>query len=107
MCEDELGLGPDHEGIMVLDPSAKIGSPAIDAIPTDRDYVLEIDLTPNRIDGASHYGVARDLAAYMRKKAQLPKPGLDISQLTRSNPIPVTIEDQEKCRRYTSIYIEE
>ena len=105
-AEDELGLGPDHDGIMVLDPATKVGVPAIDAIPSDRDYVLEIDLTPNRIDGASHYGVARDLAAYMRTKAKLPKPGLDVSKLTKPNPVPVTIKDEEKCRRYTSIYIE-
>ena len=69
-AEDELGLGPDHEGIMVLDPAAQVGMPAIDAIPSDRDYVLEIDLTPNRIDGASHYGVARDLAGLYAKKGQ-------------------------------------
>ncbi|HUW93433.1 MAG TPA: hypothetical protein VMV74_09725, partial [Bacteroidales bacterium] len=64
-AEDELGTGTDHEGIIVLDPSAKTGSPAADYFNVSIDIVFEIGLTPNRIDCSSHYGVARDLAAYL------------------------------------------
>jgi phenylalanyl-tRNA synthetase beta chain len=59
-AEDELGIGTDHEGIMVLDPAAKIGSPAADYFGVTSDTVFEIGLTPNRIDCSSHHGVARD-----------------------------------------------
>lgn len=104
-AEDELGIGTDHDGILVLDEQATIGQPAIDFIEIEQDFVLEIDLTPNRIDGASHFGAARDVAAYMRSQARLPEISLDNATLTEENPIPVTIEDEARCRRYTSIYI--
>ena len=64
-AEDELGLGDSHEGIMVLDCDAKPGTPAKNYFNVARDVVFEIGLTPNRIDSGSHYGVARDLAAYL------------------------------------------
>lgn len=105
-AEDELGLGTDHDGIIVLDNDLEIGTPFKDTLDTDIDYVLEIELTPNRIDGASHYGVARDLAAYMRTKPKLPEISLRKEELTAPNPIPVTIKATELCKRYTSIYIE-
>ena len=60
-AEDELGLGDSHEGIMVLDDDAPVGMPAADYFHIEKDTVFEIGLTPNRIDGASHLGVARDL----------------------------------------------
>jgi phenylalanyl-tRNA synthetase beta chain len=106
-AEDELGIGPGHEGILVLDEAAEVGSPAIHNLAIERDFVLEIDLTPNRIDGASHYGTARDLAAYMRTQARLPEIGLKEADLTFDNPIPVSIQDEDRCRRYTSLYIKD
>lgn len=64
-AEDEIGLGVSHDGIMVLDSETKIGTQARDYFKIEDDYVLEIGLTPNRIDAASHIGVARDFAAYL------------------------------------------
>ncbi|MEO0469393.1 MAG: phenylalanine--tRNA ligase subunit beta [Bacteroidota bacterium] len=104
-AEDELGIGTDHDGILVLDEAAKVGDAAIAYLNIEQDDVFEIELTPNRIDGASHYGVARDLAAHFRTKASLPKIDLDKSSLTEENPIPVSIEADDRCKRYTAIYI--
>jgi phenylalanyl-tRNA synthetase beta chain len=64
-AEDELGLGTSHAGIMVLPPETPIGIPAAEALKLDNDFILEIGLTPNRCDAMGHYGVARDLRAYM------------------------------------------
>lgn len=105
-AEDELGVGTAHDGIMVFEGDWELGSPAINAITLDDDHIYEIDLTPNRIDGASHYGVARDLAAYFRTRPNLPEIALKEGNLTSKNPIPVAILDEEKCKRYVSIYIE-
>ena len=65
-AEDELGIGTSHDGIMVLDPSAVPGTPAKDYLHLATDYVIEIGLTANRVDAASHIGVARDLYAYLK-----------------------------------------
>lgn len=107
-AEDELGLGQGHDGILVLPEDIKAGTPFNQVAKTDKDFVLEIDLTPNRVDGASHYGAARDLAAYMMDihKLRLPKISLDPATLSKENPISVEIKDQERCKRYASIYIE-
>jgi len=67
-AEDEIGLGTSHDGIMVLDPSAVPGTPASQYFKIESDFVLEVDLTPNRIDSASHIGIALDLAAYIKPK---------------------------------------
>jgi phenylalanyl-tRNA synthetase beta chain len=106
-AEDELGLGPSHDGIMVLPDQTAIGQPLREVVTLDEDVVLEIDLTPNRVDGASHYGAARDLAAYLRTQPKLP-PLLSDEGLSQPNPIPVTIHDRDRdrCQRYTSIYLE-
>ncbi|MDX1907943.1 MAG: phenylalanine--tRNA ligase subunit beta [Bacteroidia bacterium] len=105
-AEDELGLGPDHEGIMVLDETLIPGTPFIDTLDIHPDYVLEVELTPNRVDAASHYGVARDLAALLRTRAQLPAQTLDPAiHLSATHPIPVTVSDTARCQRYTSLYI--
>jgi phenylalanyl-tRNA synthetase beta chain len=69
-AEDEIGMGTLHEGIMILDPDAVPGTPAGDYFKVEKDFIFEIGLTPNRIDSGSHFGVARDLAAYL---AVLPK----------------------------------
>jgi phenylalanyl-tRNA synthetase beta chain len=64
-AEDELGLGPSHEGIMLLDKNARVGMPAKLYFKIEDDVIFEIGLTPNRVDAASHYGIARDLYAFL------------------------------------------
>ncbi|MDR2027008.1 MAG: phenylalanine--tRNA ligase subunit beta [Prevotellaceae bacterium] len=103
-AEDELGLGSSHEGIMVLDRDTVPGTPLKDLLQLENDAVFEIGLTPNRADAASHFGVARDLAAYFRKNAVLP----DVSNFmidNYSNPCEVEIEDGDGCLRYSGITV--
>ncbi len=110
-AEDELGLGDNHDGIMVLETNAKPGTPAADFFKVETDYCIEIGLTPNRIDAASHLGVARDLAAvinhlYPSKKTKLQKP--DISNFKNddtSSDIEIIIEDADACPRYAGLCI--
>jgi len=107
-AEDELGLGSSHEGIMVLHPGAVPGTPAAEYFEVENDEVFEIGLTPNRIDGASHLGVARDLAAYLsqREKVQVQKPPLDAFQVDNEDLyIPVEIEEKAGCKRYSGLTI--
>jgi len=107
-AEDEIGIGPDHEGIIVLDDSAEVGSPAKDYFDVDTDQVIEIDLTPNRIDGASHIGVARDLAAYLNQisPAKYYRPTVDHFRVDNHDlHIPVEIMDPESCPRYAGISV--
>ena len=66
-AEDEIGIGHDHAGIIVLPSDARVGMPAAEYYHITTDYTIEIDITPNRVDGASHLGVARDLAAYLQQ----------------------------------------
>ena len=105
-AEDELGLGSDHEGILVLDEQLPVGSPFAESLQEQVDYQIEIDLTPNRIDGVSHYGVARDLGAFMRKKPQMPPISIDPQKLTQKNPITIEIIDEDKCHAFAGIYVE-
>jgi phenylalanyl-tRNA synthetase beta chain len=109
-AEDELGLGNDHEGIMVLRKDAIPGTPASNYFKITRDTVFEIGLTPNRIDSGSHFGVARDLAAYLhlneglKEKAILP----DISGFrhdNKNNVYEIVIENPVDCPRYSGITI--
>jgi phenylalanyl-tRNA synthetase beta chain len=103
-AEDELGLGNSHEGIMILDPESVPGTPLKDLLQLETDVVFEIGLTPNRVDAASHFGVARDLAAYFRKNAILP----DVSRFmidNYTNPYTVEIKDEDGCKRYSGITI--
>lgn len=107
-AEDEIGLGEDHEGIMVLDENAKIGTQAKHYFKIESDWVIEIDLTPNRIDGASHIGVARDLAAFLskNKKTEYTKP--DVSNFKVDNrdfKIPVEVENHDACPRYAGVTV--
>jgi len=106
-AEDELGLGDSHEGIMVLDPEAPVGMPAADYFHVETDMVFEIALTPNRIDGASHLGVARDLAAFLNQEKDTIKVNYpDVSSFNVDNhdlPIEIIIKNTEACRRYTGI----
>ena len=96
-AEDELGLGTSHGGIMVLDPTATPGTSAADYFQVENDFVFEIGLTPNRIDGASHLGAARDLAAFLKQSGnvELKKPSVDHFIHDNKNlHIPVEIEEK-------------
>jgi phenylalanyl-tRNA synthetase beta chain len=103
-AEDEIGLGTSHEGIMVLDTQLPNGSPAAAYFHLESDYVLEIGLTPNRADAASHVGVVRDLKALLRRPYQLPEVDAFAIDNTRF-PIPVTVENTEACPRYCGLTI--
>jgi phenylalanyl-tRNA synthetase beta chain len=106
-AEDELGLGKSHDGIMVLNDQVKAGTPAGDYFKIEKDVVFEIGLTPNRIDGASHIGVARDIAAWLKQQgrpATLKKPSTDaFSPDDQALTIDVTVENPEACPRYSGV----
>ncbi len=110
-AEDELGLGDSHEGIMVLPDDVEPGMPAAEYFNLITDYVFEIGLTPNRIDAASHIGVARDVLAVLNHHTRTRDYSLvwpDISKFaidSRELVIPVSIEDPEACLRYSSLTI--
>ena len=109
-AEDELGLGSSHDGIMVLDKNAKPGTPAHEYFNIVKDFVFEIGLTPNRIDSGSHYGVARDLAAYLNLNHNFSGkphlPSIDAFKAdNKKNPYEVIIENSVDCPRYTGITI--
>lgn len=107
-AEDEIGIGNDHNGIMVLNQDAKPGTLASDFFNIKSDFVLEVDLTPNRIDSASHIGVARDLAAFLSQKEQInyTRPSIDAFKIDNRNlAISVEIENPEACHRYSGLTI--
>lgn len=108
-AEDEIGLGTSHEGIMVLPASAVTGTPASKYFNIQSDVIFEIGLTPNRIDGASHYGVARDLAAWMNRQivtVSLRKPDVSgFSVAKKDFPVSVKVEDTEGCKRYCGVTV--
>lgn len=110
-AEDELGVGTTHDGIMVLDPATETGMTAASYFKLEEDWIFEIGLTPNRIDAASHFGVARDLVAVINHQAQKKRLSLqppDVSHFAVDNTsrhIPVTIEDAEACPRYSGLTI--
>ncbi len=109
-AQDELGLGTSHDGIMVLDPAALPGSPAADYFKVETDQVFEIGLTPNRIDGASHLGVARDLLAYLKQSGdiELSKPSLEEFKTDNNElSIPIEIEEKAGCKRYSGLTIKD
>ncbi|MFZ2286913.1 MAG: phenylalanine--tRNA ligase subunit beta [Bacteroidales bacterium] len=107
-AEDELGIGTAHEGIIVLDPSARIGSPAAEYFGVVSDTVFEIGLTPNRIDCSSHYGVARDLAASfnLQKPVRARLPELPAFKKDRADgAISVAVDAPDACTRYSGLTI--
>ena len=108
-AEDEIGVGTDHSGIIVLPDDVPVGTPARDYYGIDDDYVIEVDLTPNRIDGASHYGVARDLAAWLKqngKPYKLTKPSAEGFAIDRTDgAVQVSVENAEACPRYCGLTI--
>ena len=108
-AEDELGLGQAHDGIILLDKSFQIGTPAKEVFKLEEDYILEIGLTPNRIDAASHYGVARDLAAVLKYQGYTPELRCaDVSEFAvdnTSNMIPVEVLAADRSPRYLGVTI--
>jgi phenylalanyl-tRNA synthetase beta chain len=107
-AEDEIGLGKNHDGIMILDENAKVGTPAKDFFNVESDWVIEIDLTPNRIDGASHIGAARDLAAFLKKTQDIEytKPSVEDFKVDNHDlQIPVEVANPEACPRYCGVTI--
>ena len=109
-AEDEIGVGSSHDGIMVLPADTPVGLPAKEYFHLEDDYVIEVDITPNRNDGASHYGVARDLYAYYQAHGQniaLTKPSVEaFSVQTNTLPIRVTVENSDACPRYSGVSIQ-
>lgn len=108
-AEDEIGIGTDHSGIIVLPNDAVVGTLAKDYYNIKSDFVLEVDITPNRADACSHYGVARDLYAYLVQRGiptTLHKPSVDAFKVDNNDlNINVTIENGEACPRYAGITI--
>lgn len=107
-AEDEIGLGENHDGIMVLPGNVPVGMPAAKYFNVEAETVFSIGLTPNRIDSSSHYGVARDLAAYLRKDREIKLIKPDVSGFTVSNrnyPVDVFIENTKSCPRYAGVSI--
>ena len=108
-AEDEIGIGTDHAGIIVLPADAVVGTPAKEYYNVKSDYVLEVDITPNRVDATSHFGVARDLAAYLKqngKHANWKRPSVDAFKIDDEVPaIEVVVENKEACLRYSGITI--
>ena len=104
-AEDEIGIGTDHAGIIVLPADAVVGTPAKEYYNVKSDYVLEVDITPNRVDATSHFGVARDLAAYLKqngKPANLKRPSVDAFKIDDEVPaIEVVVANKEACLRYS------
>lgn len=115
-AEDEIGIGTDHAGIIVLPDGIKPGTPAAEYYGLSSDWCLEVELTPNRVDAASHYGVARDLKAKQwceiacgQKVAEYPEISLpDVSAFRTDRPdgaVKVSVEDRQGCPRYSGVTI--
>ena len=108
-AEDEIGLGSNHDGIIVMPADVIIGSPAADYFQPYSDWIYEIGLTPNRMDAMSHFGVARDVCAYLthhQKETRVKTPfGNGFKTDNTELPIKVTIENEEACPRYAGVSI--
>lgn len=108
-AEDEIGVGESHDGIIVLPEDAPVGQPAAEYYHLESDWVIEIDITANRSDALSHWGVARDLYAWLKRnghETSLHRP--DCTEFTVDNndlPIEVEIENTEACKRYACVSI--
>ncbi|MBW4890872.1 phenylalanine--tRNA ligase subunit beta [Mucilaginibacter sp. HMF5004] len=103
-AEDEIGLGESHDGIMVLDSNAQIGSLAKDYFKLNDDYLYEIGLTPNRADAASHLGTARDIAAFL--KLAISKPDVSAFKVdNHDSKIEVVVENEAAAPRYSGLSI--
>ena len=108
-AEDEIGVGTSHDGIIVLPDDAVVGTPAAQYYGVESDWMIEVDLTPNRIDGGSHYGVARDLYAWLKQNGlpgALHRPSVDGFKIDRADGgIPVEVLNPEACPRYSGLTV--
>ena len=108
-AEDELGIGSSHEGIMELPADAPVGMAAKEYLRVEDDYLIEVGLTPNRVDAASHIGVARDLAAYLRSRGERTEVKWpDVSAFAVDNhdlPVAIRVENHEACPRYVGVTV--
>lgn len=108
-AEDEIGVGNSHDGIIVIEDDVKPGTPAAEYYGLTSDHVLEVDLTPNRVDAASHYGVARDLSAWLcthDRPAKVHKPEVESFKADRPDGgIGVEVLNTEACPRYCGLTI--
>lgn len=103
-AEDEIGMGASHDGLLLLDTDLANGTPIAQYFNVEPDYQIEIGLTPNRADAASHMGVARDIKAVLNLPLQLP----DISKFELgkvNSTIDLSIEDKEACQRFCGLEI--
>ena len=108
-AEDEIGIGSSHAGIIVLPDDAVVGTPAAEYYHLESDWVIEVDITANRSDALSHWGVARDLYAWLMQngyETSLHRPSTDDFVVDNEDlPIEVVIENEEACRRYACVSI--
>lgn len=108
-AEDEIGVGTDHAGIIVLPADTPVGMPAADYYHIENDTIIEVDITPNRSDAASHFGVARDLYAYYKAHGQnisLKKPSVEDFKIENNDlPIQVIVDAPDACPRYSGVSI--
>lgn len=110
-AEDEIGVGKDHNGIIVLPQDTKPGTPAAEYYNLESDYVIEIDITPNRADACSHYGVARDLYAWLVRngyETSIHRPSVDDFKIDNEDlNIDIEVENSEACPRYCAITVKD
>ena len=108
-AEDEIGVGSDHSGIIVLGKDARVGTPAAQFYGLESDYRIEVDITPNHSDACSHWGVARDLYAWLLQhghQARLQRPSVETFHVdSHSLPIEVVVENREACPRYAAVSV--
>lgn len=115
-AEDEIGLGNSHEGIIVISEEVKPGTPAAEYFNVESDYMLEVELTPNRVDAASHLGVARDLKAYYAKEQyykgvngfppEIKAPSVDgFASDRKDGAVTIEVDNTEACPRYSGVTI--
>ena len=108
-AEDEIGIGNDHSGIIVLPEDAEVGLPAAKYYGLESDWVIEVDITPNHSDACSHWGVARDFYAYLKQngyETELHRPSCDAFKIdSHELDIDVVVEQKEACPRYCAVTV--
>ena len=108
-AEDEIGVGTSHDGIIVLPEDAVVGTPAAEYYHLESDWLIEVDITANRADALSHWGVARDLYAWLKQngyETSLHRPDCEKFKVDNHDlPIEVSIENQEACKRYACVSV--
>ena len=108
-AEDEIGIGTSRDGIIVLPEDAVVGTPAAEYYHLESDWLIEVDITANRADALSHWGVARDLYAWLKQngyQTAMHRPALDGFTVDNQElPIDVVIENTEACKRYACVSI--